>query len=61
MSWKTGKGFSIDLISPEQLSSLKDGTVLYNIFGEEKIVGKDNIDGDTRGGYLAYGFKQEKP
>jgi hypothetical protein len=45
------------LITPAQLRQLPKGTVLHNIFGEEAIVGVDRIDGDTRGGFLAYGFR----
>lgn len=35
---------------------LPDGLVLTSIMGEKKIVGKDYIDADTRGGLLAYGI-----
>lgn len=47
---------NIILLTPAQLLAVPDGTVLYSIMGEKVIKGKDYIDDDTRGGYLAYGF-----
>ncbi len=57
--WKIPDGRFIFLITPEQLSSLKDGTKLINIFGQTFTVGIDNIDDDTRGGYCAFGLLEE--
>lgn len=37
---------------------LAEGTELFDIFGRAYKVGTDKIDDDTRGGFLAYGFKQ---
>ena len=51
-----GGAGSIHLITPEQLKQVPEGTVLTGISGKEAIVGIDQIGGDTRGGYLAYGF-----
>lgn len=48
----------IKLITPSELKKIKDGTELYCIFGSKVIKGKDHIDNDTRGGFLAYGFKR---
>lgn len=47
------------LITPELLKFLKEGTVLHSINGRTVVIGKDEIDLDTRGGYLAYGFKRK--
>lgn len=52
--WSKGSGLM--LITPAQLASLPVGTVVTSIFGEEKIVGVDVIDNDTRGGHTAWGF-----
>lgn len=39
---------------------IPDGLVLECIDGNIYTSGKDKIDDDTRGGYLAYGFRVEK-
>lgn len=46
----------MNLITHAQLDKLPKGTVLYSFNGEKVVVGVDRIDGDTRGGFLAYGF-----
>ena len=51
-----GRWGNLSLITPDQLKQLPEGTMLQSINGEEAIVGIDDIDGDTRGGFLAYGF-----
>lgn len=51
------EGAELSLITPEELATLGPGTQLFSIFGVSYIVGTDNIDGDTRGGFLAFGFK----
>ena len=43
------------LLRPEHLPLIPDGTVLVSIRTETAIVGVDQIDDDTRGGYLAWG------
>lgn len=46
----------VDLIQPEHLEALPDGTQLFCLDGSTVIKGKDVIDPDTRYGFLAYGF-----
>lgn len=46
----------VQLITPQELASLPAGTELVGTYGEKIIVGQDEIDGDTRDGYLACGF-----
>jgi hypothetical protein len=50
----------VRLITPKQLRALPKGTVLTSISGSRAIVGVDRIDGDTRGGFLAYGFAKDR-
>lgn len=57
--WKLEDRREIRLITPIELKGLPKNTILYDIFGEQAIVGEDEIDLDTRGGYLAYGFLQK--
>jgi hypothetical protein len=54
--WTLGVGSVIYLLTPEQYAALPDGTEVVSIMNEKKIKGKDYIDDDTRGGYLAYGL-----
>jgi hypothetical protein len=58
--WRLNDGRTMRLITPAELTTLPVGTVLVDIFGQEAIKGgtrrQDVIDGDTRGGYLAYGI-----
>jgi len=44
------------LIPLTHLGCIPDGTVLHCINGNKYVVGKDEIDDDTRGGILAYGI-----
>lgn len=55
--WKLNDGSKrvIRLLTPEELKVTLPGTMLLDIFGKVAVVGKDDIDTDTRGGYLAYG------
>lgn len=46
----------VDLITPEHFEELEDGTALVSITGEVSVKGMDEIDLDTRGGFIAYGF-----
>lgn len=48
-------GRTIRLLTPSELKSQPAGTVLVSILGEERIVGKDYFDDDTRYGYTAWG------
>ena len=43
------------LFTQEEFELLPDGIELENIGGTSKIKGKDNIDQDTRWGYLVWG------
>lgn len=54
--WALKDGRVIELLTPEQLKELPNGVELIDIFGGKFIKGKDEIDGDTRFGYLAYGI-----
>jgi len=45
------------LITPAQLAGLPEGIVLKAISDDYVEVGVDEIDGDTRGGLLAFGFE----
>ena len=44
------------LIHESDYNNWPDGVELTSILGEKVIKGKDRIDMDTRGGYLAYGI-----
>ena len=61
--WEIGQGpmssVAIWLATPEELKVLPDGTTLYDIFGNPHTLGEDDIDGDTRGGFLAFGILGE--
>lgn len=52
------EGTELSLITPVEFATLANGTELFDIFGRSYMVGTDKIDDDTRGGFLAYGFKQ---
>lgn len=54
--WTLGLGSVIYLLTPEQFADLPDGTEVISIMNEKKIKGKDYVDDDTRGGYLAFGL-----
>lgn len=47
------------LITPAIFEALPRGTVLYSISGERVVKGKDDIDRDTRAGFMAWGFHLE--
>lgn len=49
-------GNGLLLLAPEQLPKVPNGTVLTCISGRTVVKGTDQIDGDTRGGVLAYGI-----
>lgn len=44
------------LLTPEEVSSLPDGTKLNSIMGETKIKGLQHIDLDIRFGHTAWGI-----
>lgn len=48
-------GRILELVTPEEFEALPDGTVLYSIIGERVTKGVDDIDDDTRAGYIAFG------
>ena len=52
---KWGDAADLWLLRPEHLPQIPDGTVLVSVRSETAIVGVDQIDDDTRGGYLAWG------
>jgi hypothetical protein len=53
--WRLDDGTYIDLVTPEQFRWFPAGTVFTSIFGEARVKGRDEIDRDTRLGYMAYG------
>lgn len=54
-AWKLDDGRTVYLLTLEQFALLSDGTRLICIDGTEVVKGTDDIDDDTRFGYLAYG------
>lgn len=44
------------LFTEEEYKEVPDGTILLSINNQTKVKGKDYIDMDTRGGYIAYGL-----
>jgi hypothetical protein len=58
--WKLDSGEIIDLITPRELATLPNGTVLFSILNERVVKGKDEIDDDTRRGMLAYGLPSDR-
>jgi hypothetical protein len=52
-------GSMLNLLTPKEFEELPDGTKVYDIFGFPAVKGKDVIDTDTRGGFLAYGTVTE--
>jgi len=53
--YRTDDGRLIDLIRPGHFSRLPNDTTLMSISGHEVRKGLDNIDGDTRNGFMSYG------
>ena len=52
-------GRTINLLTEKEFEELPNGALVVDIFGCEAIKGKDYIDNDTRGGYLAFGILQD--
>lgn len=46
------------LLTPAEYDALPDGQIVIAIFGYEWVKGTDYIDGDIRGGHLAYGLRE---
>lgn len=44
------------LLTADEMEQVPDGTPVFSIMAERATKGVDKIDGDTRGGYLAYGL-----
>ncbi len=55
-TWELPDGTTTELLTPAEYDDLPDGIVLISISGDKKIKGKDSIDQDTRGGFLAWGL-----
>ncbi len=47
------------LIWRDDFNQIPDGTVLYDIFGEDHTKGEKDFDGGTRGGWMSVGFRKE--
>ncbi len=56
--WELDDGRVMNLLTPEDLKSITDGTELLCIDGSTVIKGEDELDNDTRSGYLAYGLEE---
>ena len=54
--WDRNAADVLWLLTPDELERVPDGTRLTTINDTVAVVGTDDIDGDTRGGYLAYGL-----
>jgi len=59
--WPLPDGRTIYLLTPEMLATLPDGTEVYSILGNMAVKGRNPIDDDTRGGWLAYGLLTPLP
>lgn len=55
--WELKDGRKFNLVTPREFHALKDGTQLLCIDGKTYTKGKDEIDEDTRGGYMAFGLE----
>jgi hypothetical protein len=53
------EGSKLALLTPKEFEELPEGTKVYDIFGFPAVKGRDYIDQDTRGGYLAFGTVTE--
>lgn len=54
-------GTVLDLLRPDELDQIPNGTKLFDVLGVPAIKGTDRIDPDTRFGYLAYGRIARSP
>ena len=57
MKWKNEGENSLFLFNLDEFEKLPDGIELESIVGDKKIKGKDEIDMDTRAGYIAWGIR----
>jgi hypothetical protein len=57
IKWEEEGDNSLWLFTPAEFDKLPDGIELISISGSRKTKGKDYIDGDTRGGHLAFGVR----
>lgn len=57
IKWSGEGENSLFLFTPAEFELLPDGIELESVDNKTYIKGKDNIDVDTRGGYLAYGIR----
>lgn len=55
-TWTFDDGSQMELIQLDELKNYPDGTTFKCINGSLVTKGKDYIDDDTRGGYIAYGI-----
>ena len=58
LSYTNGNPWSGDLwlLTVTELHAIPDGTVVTSIMGNTKVKGLDEIDEDTRFGYVAWGL-----
>jgi hypothetical protein len=58
IQWESGASREgLHLFTVEEFNKLPDGLELESINGDKKVKGVDNIDMDTRFGYIAWGVK----
>jgi len=57
IKWEDEGENSLFLFTPKEFELLPDGIELESIGGRKSVKGKDYIDQDIRGGYLAYGIR----
>lgn len=56
-SFYNSNSYGLRLITKAQLGILPNGTKLFSINGNIKVIGIDYINDDTRGSYISCGFK----
>ncbi len=50
------KDTNLWLLTEAEFAQIPDGTLLISISGNKAVKGRDYIDDETRGGYIAYGI-----
>lgn len=60
MKWEDEGENSLFLFHINEYDQLPDGIELESISGDKKIKGKDEIDLDTRAGYIAWGIRSPR-
>lgn len=58
--WSSHEDDKLWLLTPQELKSIPDGTVLHGISGGTATVGVDTIDTDTRFGVTAWGLRESQ-